>query len=75
MKLAEDDPNATILTGGHRLTDNGRDKGFFFEPTIIELNDNSHQLAQEEILDQLLLLRNLKTNKRLFKLPMILNMD
>ena len=48
VKLREDS-NANILTGGHRLTDNGRDKGYFFEPTIIEIKDNSHQLAQEEI--------------------------
>lgn len=48
-KIAEEDSNANILTGGHRLTDNGRDKGYFFEPTIIEIKDNSHQLAQEEI--------------------------
>ncbi|MCH4355492.1 aldehyde dehydrogenase [Staphylococcus sp. HMSC068D03] len=49
VKIAEEDSNANILTGGHRLTDNGRDKGYFFEPTIIEIKDNSHQLAQEEI--------------------------
>ncbi|ARB76928.1 MULTISPECIES: aldehyde dehydrogenase family protein [Staphylococcus] len=49
IKIAEEDSSSTILTGGHRLTDNGRDKGYFFEPTIIELKDNSHKLAQEEI--------------------------
>ena len=54
IKLAEEDDKANILTGGHRITDNGLDKGYFFEPTIIELSDNSHKLAQEEILDLLL---------------------
>ncbi|PNZ68276.1 aldehyde dehydrogenase family protein [Staphylococcus croceilyticus] len=49
IKIAEEDSSANILTGGHRITDNGLDKGYFFEPTIIELKDNSHQLAQEEI--------------------------
>ncbi|MDU9361563.1 aldehyde dehydrogenase family protein [Staphylococcus haemolyticus] len=49
IKLAEEDDKANILTGGHRITDNGLDKGYFFEPTIIELSDNSHKLAQEEI--------------------------
>ena len=49
VKIAEQDSSANILTGGHRLTDNGRDKGYFFEPTIVEIKDNSHQLAQEEI--------------------------
>lgn len=48
VKLAEEDSSANIVTGGHRLTDNGRDKGFFFEPTIIEIKYN-HRLAQEEI--------------------------
>ena len=49
IKIAEEDDKANILTGGHRITDNGLDKGYFFEPTIIEINDNKHQLAQEEI--------------------------
>lgn len=49
VKIAEDDDKANILTGGHRITDNGLDKGYYFEPTIIELKDNKHKLAQEEI--------------------------
>ena len=49
IKIAEEDDKANILTGGHRITDNGLDKGYFFEPTIIEITDNKHQLAQEEI--------------------------
>lgn len=49
IKIAEEDSSANILTGGHRITGNGLDKGYFFEPTIIEIKDNSHQLAQEEI--------------------------
>ena len=27
---AEDDDKANILTGGHRITDNGLDKGYYF---------------------------------------------
>ena len=38
-----------FLAGGHRLTENGLDKGFFFEPTLIAVPDNHHKLAQEEI--------------------------
>ncbi len=40
---------ATILTGGKRLTDNGLDKGFFMQPTIITDVTNNMQVAVEEI--------------------------
>lgn len=40
---------ADILSGGHRLTTNGLDKGYFFEPTLIAVDSNEHKLAQEEI--------------------------
>lgn len=40
---------ATILTGGKRLTENGLDKGFFMQPTIISDVTNDMQVAIEEI--------------------------
>ena len=73
VKIAEEDSNANILTGGHRLTDNGRDKGYFFEPTIIEIKDNSHQLAQEEIFGPVVVVENLKLKLKRLKLRMIQN--
>lgn len=39
---------AQNFVGGHRITDNGLDKGYF-EPTIIEVDDADDKLAQEEI--------------------------
>jgi aldehyde dehydrogenase (NAD+) len=36
-----------VVTGGKRPTH--LDKGFFFEPTVLDLPDNSNPAAQEEI--------------------------
>jgi acyl-CoA reductase-like NAD-dependent aldehyde dehydrogenase len=41
--------NATLVRGGHRLTGEGYDKGFFYEPTIFDQVDNRMKIAQEEI--------------------------
>jgi aldehyde dehydrogenase (NAD+) len=39
---------ASFSTGGNRLTDAGRDRGFFFAPTVIEAKPGM-EIAQEEI--------------------------
>ena len=41
------DADARILAGGGRAE--GFDKGFYFSPTVAEVNSNSHRLCQEEI--------------------------
>ncbi|WJP98649.1 aldehyde dehydrogenase family protein [Macrococcus bovicus] len=46
-----------IVTGGARITDNGLDKGHFFQPTIIEINSNDSRLAQEEIFGPVLVVQ------------------
>jgi acyl-CoA reductase-like NAD-dependent aldehyde dehydrogenase len=38
-----------LLCGGNRLTDNGRDKGFFVEPTVFSEVAESMTIAREEI--------------------------
>ncbi|HEY3836319.1 MAG TPA: aldehyde dehydrogenase family protein [Bryobacteraceae bacterium] len=38
-----------MLCGGNRLTDNGRDKGFFVEPTVFSEVTESMTIAKEEI--------------------------
>ena len=38
-----------LLCGGNRLTDNGRDKGFFVEPTVFGDITESMTIAKEEI--------------------------
>lgn len=41
------DSGARILAGGGRAP--GFDRGFYFEPTIVEIDSNAHRLCQEEI--------------------------
>ena len=41
------DNDARVLVGGERAP--GFDKGFYFSPTVAEVDSNSHRLCQEEI--------------------------
>jgi aldehyde dehydrogenase (NAD+) len=43
------DEGAKLLTGGHRVTDDGLDGGYFYEPTIFAEVSNDMKIAQEEI--------------------------
>jgi aldehyde dehydrogenase (NAD+) len=43
------DEGAKLLTGGHRLTGDGLDGGYYFAPTIFGDVDNTMKIAQEEI--------------------------
>lgn len=54
---------ANILVGGNRITDNGLDKGHFFEPTIIEVDNNDNKLAQEEIFGPVLTVIKVKNDQ------------
>ncbi|HDJ6813260.1 TPA: aldehyde dehydrogenase family protein [Staphylococcus aureus] len=60
---AAKESDAQILAGGHRLTENGLDKGFFFEPTLIAVPDNHHKLAQEEIFGPVLTVIKVKDDQ------------
>ena len=55
--------DANILFGGHRLTDGELKKGYFFEPTLIELPDNQNKLAQEEIFGPVLSVIKIKDDE------------
>lgn len=48
VALAEQE-GGTILCGGKRITEGELSKGFFMQPTLIELPNNDCRLAQEEI--------------------------
>jgi aldehyde dehydrogenase (NAD+) len=48
VQLGQDE-GAKLLTGGHRVTGDGLDAGYFYEPTIFGEVDNSMKIAQEEI--------------------------
>jgi aldehyde dehydrogenase (NAD+) len=43
------DEGAKLLTGGHRVTGDGLDAGWFYEPTIFGEVSNDMKIAQEEI--------------------------
>ncbi|WP_077325332.1 aldehyde dehydrogenase family protein [Virgibacillus siamensis] len=43
------DEGATLECGGKRLTDNGRDKGYFVAPTVISNVTTNHSIFHEEI--------------------------
>ncbi len=44
---AAEDAGARIVAGGDRAA--GFDRGYYFQPTIVEVDSNSHRLCQEEI--------------------------
>src|SRR5712692_7910141 len=43
------DKGFRLLTGGHKLTGDGFDQGYYVEPTIFDGVDNASRLGQEEI--------------------------
>ena len=48
LGFAEDPgPGARLLTGGRRAP--GFARGFYVEPTVVEVDDNAHRICQEEI--------------------------
>jgi acyl-CoA reductase-like NAD-dependent aldehyde dehydrogenase len=49
-----------LLCGGNRLTDNGRDKGFFVEPTVFSDVTESMTIAKEEIFGPVLAIMRAK---------------
>ncbi|EIN4283548.1 aldehyde dehydrogenase family protein [Staphylococcus pseudintermedius] len=63
IDYANESDGAKILVGGHRITDNGLDKGYFFEPTIIEVDDADDKLAQEEIFGPVLVVIKVKDDE------------
>lgn len=67
MQIAKDE-NAKFITGGQRITDNGLDKGQFFQPTIIEIDSNSSRLAQEEIFGPVVVVQKFSDVEEVIKL-------
>ncbi len=55
--------DAEILVGGSQITENGLDKGSFFEPTLIAVSDNKNKLAQEEIFGPVLTIIKVKDDE------------
>ena len=49
-----------VIVGGHRLTENGLDKGAFMAPTLIEVPNNSLRVCQEEIFGPVAVIQKFK---------------
>ncbi|TDM04014.1 aldehyde dehydrogenase family protein [Macrococcus carouselicus] len=67
IKLAKEE-GQNIVTGGNRITENGLDKGHFFQPTIIEINSNDSRLAQEEIFGPVLVVQKFSDVEEVIRL-------
>jgi acyl-CoA reductase-like NAD-dependent aldehyde dehydrogenase len=60
--------NATLVRGGNRLTGEGLDKGYFYEPTIFDQVDNRMKIAQEEIFGPVLTIIPFSTPEEALKI-------
>lgn len=59
---------AAILTGGHRLVENGLDKGAFMAPTLLVDATNDMRVSQEEIFGPIATVIKFKTEEEVVQL-------
>ena len=59
---------ATLKTGGYRLTDNGREKGFFIAPTVFTDVTNDMTIVREEIFGPVVTIQKFSTEEEAVKL-------
>ena len=50
-----------ILFGGNRVSVKGFEKGYYLQPTVIEVNDNSCRIQQEEVFGPVVTIMTFKT--------------
>ena len=62
------DEGAKLLCGGNRLVENGLEKGFFIEPTILEAADPSLRIVQEEIFGPVLVVQKFRSEEEAIRL-------
>ena len=65
--------NATILYGGERVSVDGAEKGYYLEPTIIEVSSNDCILNQEEIFGPVVTLMPFKNDEEALSLANDIN--
>lgn len=65
LSYIEDAPNqdANILCGGNKVTVPGYEKGYYLEPTVIEVKTNQCKLNQEEIFGPVVTIMPFKTEE------------
>ena len=59
---------ATLKTGGYRLTDNGREKGFFIAPTVFTDVTNDMTIVREEIFGPVVTIQKFSTEEEAVRL-------
>ena len=59
---------ATLLAGGHRLTENGLDKGFFIAPTVFTDVTQDMTIVREEIFGPVVTIQKFSTEEEAVKL-------
>jgi len=68
VQHAKDNEGYTLLYGGERVIVPGSEKGYYMQPTIIEVTDNSCKLNQEEIFGPVVTLMPFDTEKEVLTL-------
>ena len=68
ITYARENDGYTILSGGNKVQVPGSENGYYMEPTIIEVTDNSCKLNQEEIFGPVVTLMPFDTEKEVLTL-------
>ncbi|WP_299552707.1 aldehyde dehydrogenase [Seonamhaeicola sp.] len=58
----------TLLCGGHKVTVDGYENGYYFEPTIIEIDSNDCRVNQEEIFGPIVTIMPFEGEKEALKM-------
>ena len=67
VEIAENE-GGKILCGGLEVTIPGCENGYYFEPTVIEVTDNSCRINQEEIFGPIVTIMSFKTDEEALQL-------
>ncbi|MCM3081156.1 aldehyde dehydrogenase family protein [Brevibacillus invocatus] len=62
------DEGAQLLCGGNRLTDQGRENGYYIDPTIFAADRNDLRIVQEEIFGPVLVVQKFSTEQEAIRL-------
>lgn len=62
------DEGAQLLCGGNRLTDQGRENGYYIEPTIFAVERDDLRIVQEEIFGPVLVVQKFSTEQEAIRL-------
>lgn len=62
IKIAEDE-GGKILYGGKKVTVTGSENGYYLQPTVIEVQDNSCRINQEEVFGPVVTIMSFKTDE------------